>query len=89
MELYQKHVLLYGLRNLIPVAIVIDAHDRTKKPKIMVQSFECMVIIHTPVLSFQYDDESCHMDKSHNKKVHEIIYQSIDYQIKSHNLIAV
>lgn len=36
MELYQKHVVLFGLRNLIPIAIVIDAHDRTKQHKIMV-----------------------------------------------------
>lgn len=41
MELYQKYVVLYGLRKLVPVAIVIDAYDRTKQHEILVKlSFE-------------------------------------------------
>ena len=36
MELYKKHVVLYGLKNLVPIAIILNADDRTKEPMIVV-----------------------------------------------------
>ena len=39
MELYEKHVVLFGLKNLVPIAVVIDACNRTRKPVFVVRCF--------------------------------------------------
>ena len=39
MELYEKHVILFGLKNLVPTAVVIDAYNRTRKPVLVVCYF--------------------------------------------------
>lgn len=39
MELYEKHVILFGLKNLVPIAVVIDAYNRTRKPVLVVRCF--------------------------------------------------
>lgn len=73
MELYEKHVILFGLKNLVPIAVVMDAYNRTRKPIIVVHrliiSFLVSIIMFKCVFSFQYDEDSCHMDKLRSSRV--------------------
>lgn len=39
MELYRKHVVLYGLKALLPFAIIIDAYIGAREPKIVVSTY--------------------------------------------------
>lgn len=38
MELYTRHIILYGLKNLIPVAIVIGIHNNNQQEPLIVVS---------------------------------------------------
>ena len=36
MELFQNHVVLYGMRNLVPIVLVLDVREPDRNPLILV-----------------------------------------------------
>lgn len=58
MELYEKHVVLYGAKDLVPVAIVIDVSNTGKEPLLLVSwCYELPDILIKTVLHHLHGDK--------------------------------